>query len=214
MPAQPPLPDLSHEQSLAAQGFKAIAGLDEAGRGPLAGPVVAAAVILPCSWDNPGVNDSKRLSPARCAQLAPVLREKAWAWGLGLVSAAEIDALNIHQASLLAMSRALGALHPVPADYALLDGRFLLPDLEIPQKALVRGDQKSCSIAAASIIAKVERDRIMLDLDQEYPAYGFKRHKGYPTPDHLTALRLHGPCREHRKSYGPVADLSFAFRLG
>jgi ribonuclease HII len=211
MTVQHSLPDMSCEHSLAARGFKAVAGLDEAGRGPLAGPVAAAAVILPCSWDNPGVNDSKRLSPARRAELALLLKEKAAAWGVGLASAAEIDALNIHHASLLAMLRALRALAPPGADYALLDGRFLLPGLKIPQQALVKGDQKSCSVAAASIIAKVERDRIMLELDQEYPVYGFKIHKGYPTPGHLAALRLHGPCREHRRSYGPVAELSFAF---
>jgi ribonuclease HII len=202
------LPDWQHEQELGACGFRAVAGVDEAGRGSLAGPVAAAAVILPCSWLNPGVDDSKRLTPARREQLARQIRTEAQAWALGLVSAAEIDVLNIHQASLLAMGRALSALE---ADYALLDGRFTLPGARIPQQALIKGDQRSCSVAAASIVAKVERDRIMDELHRQYPAYCFQTNKGYPTKAHLAALRAFGPCPEHRRSYGPVTRLGFVF---
>ncbi len=196
-------PDLSLELTLKQQGYNLIAGVDEAGRGPLAGPVVAAAVILPNHWQNPGVDDSKRLTPAKRESLAKILAQSVpHAWGL--VSAAEIDKINIHQASLLAMQRAIAQLNP---DFVLLDGRFIIEELKLPQQALIKGDSRSCSVAAASILAKVRRDELMRQLHLEYPAYNFAVNKGYPTPQHLEALHALGPCPEHRKSYGPVANL-------
>ena len=197
-------PDISLEVELTGQGFHAVAGVDEAGRGPLAGPVVAAAVILPQGWQDPGVNDSKKLSQRmreHCFEI--IINTTVHAWGM--VSPAEIDEINIHQASLLAMRRAVEALSP---DYLLLDGRFTIPNLLLPQQALVKGDGRSCSIAAASILAKVRRDHIMQKLHEKHPAYNFAANKGYPTKQHLQALHEAGPCAEHRKSYGPVANLN------
>ncbi|MGH8226077.1 MAG: ribonuclease HII [Gammaproteobacteria bacterium] len=181
-----------------------IAGVDEAGRGPLAGPVVAAAVILP-----PGhglaLADSKRLSARRREQLAPQIRNCAVAWAVALASAAEIDALNIHRASLLAMARALKELSP-PPQAALIDGCFV-PEADMPCRAIVRGDATEPAISAASILAKVARDTIMQELDRIYPCYGFSRHKGYPTAAHRAALVANGPCLEHRRSFAPVRAL-------
>ena len=178
-----------------------VAGVDEAGRGPLAGPVFAAAVVLP---DGHGlaVADSKRLSAARRERLALGIKETAVGWAVAHVEAAEIDALGIHAASLLAMSRALSAL-PLRPDLALVDGRFV-PECDINCRAVVGGDASEPPISAASILAKVARDAVLVELDRLYPQYGFARHKGYPTAAHRTALERHGPCPEHRRSYAPV----------
>lgn len=179
-----------------------VAGVDEAGRGPLAGSVVAAAVILDEAHPIAGLDDSKRLTAARRTQLFDEICERSVAWALGQASVQEIDELNILQASLLAMQRAVAALPCVP-DRVLVDGNRL-PVLPVPGEAIVGGDARVTAIAAASILAKVHRDRQLLDLDAAYPQYGFARHKGYPTASHLQALRAHGPCEHHRLSFGPV----------
>ena len=183
-----------------------ICGVDEAGRGPLAGPVVAAAVILDPQQPIAGLNDSKKLTAARRAALAVEIREKALAWALAEASAQEIDRINILQASLLAMQRAVSGLSLMPQK-ALVDGNKC-PVLACPVEASVGGDGKVAAIAAASILAKTVRDALMQELHVRYPQYGFDRHKGYPTAFHLAALRAHGITPEHRKSYGPVAQLS------
>ncbi len=195
--AQPPaLPDpcLAHP----------VAGVDEAGRGPLAGPVVAAAVILPERGWPSGIADSKALSPAARQRLAVAIRACA-AVGVGTASVEEIDRLNIHHATLLAMRRAVASLAQPPA-HLLVDG-IADPDAGVPTTCLPGGDARSLPIAAASIIAKVVRDALMAELDTLHPAYGFARHKGYPVPVHLAALRAHGPCPQHRRSFAPVAAL-------
>ena len=179
------------------------AGVDEVGRGPLAGPVVAAAVILPQGYVLAGLTDSKRLSARRREALAAILREEAECWALGSASAAEIDALNIHHATLLAMRRAVLALPQAP-EQLMVDGRFT-PEGPWRATAVVGGDATVPSISAASIIAKVARDALLAELHGRYPAYGFDRHAGYPTPAHLAALSEHGPCPEHRRSFAPVA---------
>ena len=183
-----------------------VAGVDEAGRGPLAGPVAVAAVILDPARPIPGLGDSKALSETRREALAPLVRERALAWHLEWVEAAEIDRLNILQATLAGMSRALRALRPAPAR-ALVDGNRLPRDLPCPAEALVKGDAREPSIMAASILAKVARDHHMRALDQRFPGYGFALHKGYPTPEHFEALRRLGPCAEHRRSFAPVRAL-------
>lgn len=179
----------------------AIAGVDEAGRGPLAGPVVAGAVILGTKTIV-GLGDSKAKTARQRERLYAALRADARAVGIGLASAAEIDELNIHHASLLAMARAVANLAVQP-DEVLVDGRFT-PALPCPTRAIVGGDAAVAAIGAASIVAKVYRDRLMLDLHAEFPAYGFDRHKGYPTAVHLRALTAVGPCPAHRRSYAPV----------
>lgn len=179
------------------------AGVDEVGRGPLAGPVVAAAVILPEGYVLAGLTDSKRLSARRREQLAAVLRDEAEGWALGSASAAEIDVLNIHHATLLAMRRAVLALPEPPAEL-LVDGRFT-PEGPWRATAVIGGDATVPAISAASVIAKVARDALLTELHDRYPAYGFDRHAGYPTPLHLAALAEHGPCPEHRRSFAPVA---------
>lgn len=183
-----------------AQG---VAGVDEVGRGPLAGPVVAAAVILPEGYALAGLADSKRLSARRRETLAGILRDEADAWALGSASAEEIDRLNIHHATLLAMQRAVTALPQVPAGL-LVDGRFT-PEGPWPARAVVGGDATIAAISAASVIAKVARDALLAELHLQYPVYGFDRHAGYPTAAHLRALERYGPCLEHRRSFGPVA---------
>jgi ribonuclease HII len=182
--------------------MKLIAGVDEVGRGPLAGPVVAAAVILDPTRPIEGLADSKTLSARRREVLAQKIREHAYAWALGRAEPEEIDTLNILQASLLAMSRAVAALS-LPADEVLVDGAHL-PVLDLPARAVVGGDKRIPSISAASILAKVVRDAEMLALDAVYPEYGFCRHKGYPTAEHLAALQRHGICPIHRRSFAPV----------
>ncbi|MBN1689363.1 MAG: ribonuclease HII [Candidatus Omnitrophica bacterium] len=180
-----------------------LAGVDEAGRGPLAGPVVAAAVILPINVVILGLNDSKKISPRRREILYEDIKGKCLV-GVGIADEQEIDTLNILQASRLAMKKAVLAL-PCTPDLVLIDGRETL-DLAFPQKAVIGGDGKSASIAAASIIAKVYRDRLMDEWHETYPAYNFKKHKGYPTRDHIQKIREVGPCPIHRKSFGPVQE--------
>jgi ribonuclease HII len=179
-----------------------VAGVDEAGRGPLAGPVVAAAVIL--DDDNPiqGLNDSKKLSAARREKLFDEIRAKALCCSIAEATVDEIDEINILQATLLAMRRAVEGLRLKPAQ-VLVDGNRI-PVLQVPAEAIVKGDAKVASIAAASILAKVHRDRLCDQLHERHPAYGFATHKGYPTAEHLAALALHGPCPDHRQSFGPV----------
>ena len=185
--------------------YKFIAGVDEAGRGPLVGSVVAAAVILDA--DNPieGLNDSKKLSEKKRNALAVEIRNKALAWSIVSVDEKEIDRINILQASLLAMKRAIESLDLVP-DMVLVDGNKC-PDIEHKVEAIVKGDSKVAAIAAASILAKVDRDKQMTDLHELYPQYGFDKHKGYPTKVHRELLILHGPCPFHRKTFGPVKNL-------
>ncbi len=188
-----------YERDAMEKGFRFVAGVDEAGRGPLAGPVVAAAAILPEGSFFPGLNDSKKLSPAKREYLYKEITAQAVSWSVGIASVAEIDALNILQASLRAMQRAVTGLHKNP-DYVLVDA-VRIPGIGTPQLPIVKGDGKSVSIAAASIIAKVTRDRMMDELDLKYPGYGFAGHKGYGTPQHLEALRVHGICPLHRKTF-------------
>lgn len=187
------------ENSLYAQGYTAICGVDEAGRGPLAGPVCAGAVILPQGLEIPGLNDSKKLTDKKRRELYPIIKEQAIAWGIGFASHEEIDELNILQATYLAMNRAIQALEG-KADFALIDGNRA-KDFGIPLKTVVKGDSLSASIAAASVLAKVARDDIMLEMAKEYPEYGFEVHKGYGTKQHYEALRQHGHCPIHRMSF-------------
>jgi ribonuclease HII len=197
------------ERQLRAQGFALVAGVDEAGRGPLAGPVVAAAVILPDYWPHPGIYDSKRLGAARREELARVLTREALAWGVGLAEAGEVDCLNIHQASLTAMRWAVTALGVRP-DHLLVDGRFIL-EMDLPQRAVVGGDASCLAVAAASILAKVHRDGVMRAWHRHYPQYNFAANKGYSTVEHRRALLCHGPCPIHRRSYLPVAQAILKF---
>ena len=179
-----------------------IAGVDEVGRGPLAGPVVAAAVILDPSRPIEGLTDSKKLSEKQRERLFPIIQERALAWALGRAEVEEIDELNILHASLLAMQRAVVAL-PIAPTHALIDGNRC-PVLPCTSEAIVKGDLKEPAISAASILAKVVRDREMVELEQRYPGYGFAIHAGYPTPAHLRALSELCPCEVHRRSFGPV----------
>ena len=194
------------ERAARERGFDLVGGVDEAGRGPLAGPVVAACVILPIEADLPGVRDSKTLSPASRERSLLRIREQAVAIGIGWAFPAEIDACNILRATHAAMRRAIENADPRP-QFVLVDG-LPAPHLPVPHRAIVQGDGKSRSIAAASIVAKVARDRYMAELDARYPGYGFAQHKGYPSPAHLEALRRLGPCEAHRRSFGPVADVA------
>lgn len=180
------------------------AGVDEVGRGPLAGPVLAAAVILAPGHGIEGLADSKKLGSAVRAALAAQIRARAAAWALGTASVEEIDHFNIGRATLLAMQRAVSALHVAP-DYVLVDGN-VSPALACPVVSIIQGDASVASISAASIIAKVERDRIMTEFDQVYPGYGFAQHKGYGTAQHLAALRMLGACAIHRRSFAPVRE--------
>ena len=189
----------AYEKRAGEKGFSAVCGIDEAGRGPLAGPVCAAAVILPPDCDIPGLNDSKKLSEKKREALFPVIQEKALAFGIGWATAEEIDRVNILQATFLAMARAVEAL-PTPADYALVDGNRM-PPLPIPGETIVKGDATSASIAAASILAKVSRDRLLRRLDEEHPEYGFAKHKGYGTKAHYEAIRKYGLLPEHRRGF-------------
>jgi len=181
------------------------AGADEAGRGPLAGPVVAAAVVLPEGFSITGINDSKKLEPHQREALAIRIRASAL-WWIERSEPAEIDRLNILWASMAAMERALFHLLPTPA-HAYIDGNRLPKKLPCPGEWVIKGDGKYACIAAASILAKVERDRIMVEYAKEYPEYGFDRHFGYPTPEHFAALEKHGPCPIHRRSFAPIRDL-------
>ena len=193
------------DAELRRRGYERVAGVDEAGRGPLAGPVVAAAVILPPGCVLPGLDDSKRVEPEIRKRLDREIRRRALAVGVGVVSAATIDVDNVLQASLSAMQQAVLSLDP-PADALLVDA-VRVPGVRLPQVAVVHGDTLSSSIAAASIVAKTHRDRLCEELANRYPVYGFERHKGYGTPEHWEALRRYGPCPEHRLTYrGVVPD--------
>lgn len=190
-----------HDRGIAARCGEAVVGLDEAGRGPLAGPVVAGAAMLDLDTPIENVNDSKKLTEARRERLYDDIAEHAVAWAVGIVSPAEIDELNILQASLLAMQRALDQIERTWS-LALVDGNRPLPSLPAErQETVVKGDSRSASIAAASIMAKVTRDRLMTEYDREFPAYGFARHKGYPTADHIARVREAGLCPIHRRTF-------------
>jgi ribonuclease HII len=206
------------EEKGYTEGFKRIAGIDEAGRGPLAGPVVAAAVILRPDYSNPEIKDSKLLSVKQREILAPLIQENAADCAIGVVEVDEIDRLNIHQATLLAMVKAIAGLALAP-DYMLIDGNQSIPahlfrvaefspGIKIYQKTIIKGDRLCLSIAAASVLAKVARDAIMLEYDTVYPRYGFAQHKGYSCEEHLDALRRYGPSPIHRQSFKPVREAS------
>ena len=193
------MPTFEYEERRYAEGYSSVCGLDEAGRGPLCGPVVAAAVILPLGLEIEGLNDSKKLTEKKREALFEVIKEKAIAYAISEASPAEIDEINILNASMLAMRRAVEAL-PVTADFALIDGNCSR-GFNIPTETVVKGDAKSYSIAAASILAKVTRDRQCEELDKAYPEYGIAKHKGYPTKEHMDAVREHGPSPIHRRSF-------------
>jgi ribonuclease HII len=200
-------PDFSHESVLRAQGHCLIAGIDDAGRGPLAGPVAAAAVILPPGFHCQDLNDSKKISARKRDTIYQFLTtDSSVIWSVATASNEEVDRINILNATHLAMRRAAEALSTRP-DYCLIDG-LPVKNFPLPYQAIVKGDSLSLSIAAASIIAKVTRDRMMLEIDREFPEFGFAKHQGYGTKEHLEALRRHGPCRHHRRSFQPVAQLS------
>ncbi|MFQ5852439.1 MAG: ribonuclease HII [Candidatus Binatia bacterium] len=230
LPAEvaPPLQPGELEEEGFSRGFKSIAGLDEVGRGPLAGPVVAAAVVFPRGLSHPDIRDSKLLTPKKRETMVLWIKTHAEAWAVGIVGPEEIDRTNILRATFLAMSHALKQLRPVP-DYLLIDGPHKIPleffndDQKVPevqndlktfrgfepfpfQRAVKKGDRLCLSIAAASIVAKVTRDKMMMDLDRLYPEYGFAEHKGYSCRLHLAALNRHGPSPIHRRSFKPVRE--------
>ena len=192
------------EKETMGKGYSAIAGIDEAGRGPLAGPVVSAAVILPDSFDVPGITDSKKLTPKKRDNLYIKIHESVIAVGIGIIEPVEIDRINILQASLKSMAIAVQNLNPQP-DFLLIDGTFQIPS-DLPQRPIIKGDSLSISIAAASIVAKVTRDRIMVQYHETYPQYDFARHKGYPTKAHKEAIQKFGCCPIHRKTFKGVKE--------
>ncbi len=199
------MPDFEIERSLKEKGFIAVCGVDEAGRGPLCGSVVAAACILPEDVELPGLNDSKKLTPKKREALFDLICRRAIAFGIAEGSVEEINETNILEADLLAMRRAIENLKtpegvPYPADYALIDGN-ISRDFQIPAEAVVKGDARSMSIAAASILAKVTRDRQCVEMDKAYPEYGIAKHKGYGTKQHMEALRKYGPAPIHRTKF-------------
>ncbi len=198
-------PDFRFEEAAVLRGLVRVAGVDEAGRGPLCGPVVAAAVVLNPAWIPEGLNDSKKLSQKRRVALFDLIMAQAEV-GVGAASPAEIDAINILRASHLAMERALAALPRAP-DHVLIDGSMIPRGLVLSAEAIVKGDALSLSIAAASIIAKVTRDRIMVDLAQQHPGYGWAKNAGYPTKDHLAALQNLGVTPVHRRSFRPIHNI-------
>ena len=198
------MPGFEYENLKYADGYTAVCGCDEAGRGPLCGPVVAAAVILPKDVIIEGLNDSKKLTEKKREALFEIIKEKAIAYAIAEASPAEIDEINILNASMLAMRRAVEAL-PVKADFALIDGNCSR-GFNIPTETIVKGDAKSASIAAASILAKVTRDRQCIELDREYPEYNIAKHKGYPTKEHMDAVREHGPAPIYRMSFLKFLD--------
>jgi ribonuclease HII len=201
------MPHLKLESALRARGLMTVAGVDEAGRGPLAGPVAAAAVVLPSRYRCPGLDDSKKLSPAKREDIhTRLIENQKVRWAVAFAEVDEIDAINILRATHLAMRRAVEKLE-IEIDHCLIDG-LPVPAFPWSHDGVVRGDGLSLSIAAASVIAKVTRDRWMREAAQEFPQYGFERHQGYGTPGHLAALRTHGPCRIHRRSFQPVSQLT------
>lgn len=194
------MPDFSYELSAKEKGYKSVCGVDEAGRGPLAGPVCAAAVILPEGCDIEGLNDSKKLTEKKREQLYDVIIEKALAYCVAFGSVEEIEEHNILNATYIAMNRAVDGLSQ-KADFALIDGNRVPKGISVPCETVVKGDAKSCSIAAASILAKVTRDRLLLEYAEKYPEYGFEKHKGYGTAAHYDAIRKHGALPIHRMSF-------------
>lgn len=194
------MPDFSIEKAAIERGFKYICGVDEAGRGPLAGPVCAAAVILPPETEIEGLNDSKKLSEKKREALYDIICEKALAYCVAYGSLEEIESLNILEATFLAMNRSIVGL-PITPDYALIDGNAIPKGIKIPCETVVKGDAKSSSIAAASILAKVSRDRLLLEYDEKYPQYNFKKHKGYGTKEHTDLILKYGPSPIHRRSF-------------
>lgn len=198
------MPSFEYEEKYYAEGYSAVCGVDEAGRGPLCGPVVAAAVILPRGLEIEGLNDSKKLSEKKREALFEIIKEKAIAYAIAEASPEEIDEINILNASMLAMRRAIEAL-PTPADIALIDGNCSRGFI-IPTETVVKGDAKSYSIAAASILAKVTRDRQCIELDRDYPVYGIAKHKGYPTKDHMDAVRKYGVAPIYRRTFLKFLD--------
>ena len=191
--------EYTYENEALKKGYKLVCGVDEAGRGPLMGPVCAAAVILPFGLVIEGLNDSKKLSEKKREALFDIITQNAVAYGIGFASVEEIDKINILNAAMLAMNRAIEKLTP-KADYAIIDGNCKR-SIKIPCETLVGGDAKCPSVAAASILAKVSRDRLCYELDKQYPQYGFAKHKGYGTKDHIAALFEYGPCECHRKTF-------------
>ncbi len=194
-----------YERGFWESGQWHVAGIDEVGRGPLAGPVVAVACILSPDFDPTGVTDSKALSPQQRLELFPRISHQSVAWAVGVVGPEDIDRYNILGATFLAMRQALGGL-PFTPDAVLVDGKFLVPEVELPQRAIIDGDRLCVSIGCASILAKEVRDRIMEEYDATFPEYGFARHKGYATVEHLAALQQHGPSPIHRQSFSPVRE--------
>lgn len=198
------MPDYELEQLCTDRGYKLVCGVDEAGRGPLSGPVFAAAVILPAGLYIEGLNDSKKLTPKKRDALFDTICREAVTYGIASASVEEIDEMNILEANLLAMRRAIAMLSPA-ADFALIDGNCT-KEFTLPVASVVKGDAKSCSIAAASILAKVTRDRLCEEHDRLYPEYGFAKHKGYGTAAHMEAIRKYGPCPLHRKTFLKFLD--------
>lgn len=198
------MPDYSFELAARDAGYRHVCGIDEAGRGPLSGPVVAAACVLEPGTEIPGLNDSKKLTPKKRDLLYDLVIERATDFAVGFATPEEIDSINILNATMLAMRRAIAALKE-PADYALVDGNCIR-DYPIPARAIIKGDSLSMSVAAASILAKVTRDRLCLEDDRQYPMYGFAKHKGYGTAEHIAALRTYGPCPIHRKTFLKFLD--------
>ena len=194
------MPDFSYENEAAKNGYKYICGVDEAGRGPLAGPVCAAAVILPKNCEIEGLNDSKKISEKKREQLYDIIVEKAVAYSIAYGTLEEIEQYNILEATYLAMNRAIDGLS-VKSDFALIDGNRVPKNITVPCETVIKGDSKSYSIAAASILAKVTRDRLLLEYDEKYPQYGFASHKGYGTKAHYEAIAQHGVCEVHRLSF-------------
>ena len=182
-----------------------ICGVDEAGRGPLAGPVVAAAVIPSMDLEVDGIRDSKLLSPSQRVTIRNRIKDSSSLWAVGVVGPETVDKINILQATFLAMRTAIKKLRITP-DFVLVDGKFEIPDLEIKQKAIIKGDAREIAISAASIMAKTYRDELMSQLEEQYPGYGFSKHKGYPTREHIKRLEKLGPCPAHRKSFQPVRN--------
>lgn len=194
------MPDFEFEKNAIKNGYISVCGVDEAGRGPLAGPVCAAAVILPMDFEIKELNDSKKLSEKKREQLFDVIKQNAISYSIAYASVEEIEEFNILEATFLAMERAVNGLDK-KADYVLIDGNRTPKGLLIPSETIIKGDAKSYSISAASILAKVSRDRLMLEYDKEYPQYNFKKHKGYGTKEHTDAIRKYGPCKIHRMSF-------------
>lgn len=194
------MPDYSFEIECINNGYKAVCGVDEAGRGPLAGPVCAAAVILPQNCEIEGLNDSKKISEKKREKLFDVIKEKAISYCVAFASVEEIDEHNILQATFMAMNRAIVGLD-VKADFALIDGNRTPTDIKVPSQTVIGGDAKSCSVAAASILAKVSRDRLMMEYNEKYPEYQFAKHKGYGTKLHCDLIKEYGPSEIHRMSF-------------